>query len=235
MRSPLFVRPAARMSALARFHSRGAEDINLPAAARSLLATNNLPVVQELQSLLGHNFDPLPQWVQKPERLHHADPTHRQQSWWSAALGKKAMTKLLDATSPRDQCRLLEQSTGIGHAFMAVPPVASLGHTIPTHKYRLALKWWLGLPILTEPGLPSCPGCQAPLDQWGDHLLCCPRNNFPSGTMQCRRHWQPSLARVARAAQRRYRSKTVRIDSSERRTYACGHGHAARTRHWMSP
>ena len=51
LRSPLFVRPAARMSALARFHSKGAEDINLPAAARSLLATNNLPVVQELQSL----------------------------------------------------------------------------------------------------------------------------------------------------------------------------------------
>ena len=44
----------------------------------------------------------------------------------------------------------------------------------------MALQWWLGLPLLT--GDPSdtvlCPGCSAQVDQFGDHLLCCPRNNY---------------------------------------------------------
>ena len=26
--------------------------------------------------------------------------------------------------------------------------------------------------------LPPCTGCQSSQDRWGDHLLCCPRNNF---------------------------------------------------------
>ena len=44
----------------------------------------------------------------------------------------------------------------------------------------MALKWWLGLPLLVAgPSSPLvCPGCLAPLDVFGDHLVCCRRTNF---------------------------------------------------------
>ena len=84
-----------------------------------------------------------------------------------------------DAT-PRDQAWILEQSACLGTCFMGITPNANLSSTIPSDTYRLALRWWLGMPILDmtarEPSL--CPGCRAELDAYGDHLLCCPRNNY---------------------------------------------------------
>ena len=63
---------------------------------------------------------------------------------------------------------------------MAVTPNPALHTTISADVYRLALKWWLGVPIMTLPTDQEnlCPGCLSSLDVFGDHLVCCPRNNF---------------------------------------------------------
>ena len=90
------------------------------------------------------------------------------------------MTHLLDST-PRDQARLLEQSNSIGHAFMSVPPNSNLHYTMSTDNYTIALRFWLGMEIHTPSGpggQSKCPGCQMAMDTFGDHLLCCRRNNF---------------------------------------------------------
>ena len=88
------------------------------------------------------------------------------------------MHSMLDSVAPRDQDRLLEQANGIGTAFMSVPPSPGLHTIISAHEYRLAVKWWLGLPLISDPHAQRCPGCQQRVDVFGDHLLCCPRNNF---------------------------------------------------------
>ena len=139
------------------------------------------PVLHELTTLLGPSFDPLPGWTGQHERLLSADATHLQQKWWSASLGRRTMTRLLDMSTARDQARLLEEANSVGHAFMAVPPNANLYYTLPSDQYKTALRWWLGLPLNTPPdpgGTIRCPGCQVSVDEFGDHLLCCPRNNF---------------------------------------------------------
>ena len=105
------------------------------------------PVLEELTSALGPAFDPLPTWSGQHDRLLTADPQHLQQKWWSANLGRQAMTRLLDTSTTRDQARLLEQGNGVGHAFMAVPPNSHLHYTMPSDKYKTALRWWLGLPL----------------------------------------------------------------------------------------
>ena len=89
------------------------------------------------------------------------------------------MTRLLDTSTPRDQVRLLEQAKSVGHAFMAVPPNANLHFTLPSDK--TALRWWLGIPLNAPPDageVMKCPGCTTDIDVFGDHLLCCRRNNF---------------------------------------------------------
>jgi hypothetical protein len=112
--------------------------------------------------------------------MEAAEPAHRRQKWWAEQVGKQRILKLLDNASPRDQARLLEQAGGLGTCFMGVIPNTNLFTLIPSDTYRLALRWWLGMPILehTPETLVTCPGCLAPLDVFGDHLLCCPRNNF---------------------------------------------------------
>ena len=64
---------------------------------------------------------------------------------------------------------------------MAVTPSLAMHSTISGDSYRAGLRWWLGLPLMestTVDDAPTCPGCCAAVDVFGDHLLCCPRNNF---------------------------------------------------------
>ena len=128
---------------------------------------------------MGPNFDPIARWMGSLDALASADREYTRQKWWTEALGKKALATLLDAVGTRDQARLLEQQNGIGTAFMATAPSPALHTSIQSDLYRLGLKWWLGLPIVGEAeGQLICGGCQQLADRFGDHLLCCRRNNF---------------------------------------------------------
>ena len=63
LRNPLFVRPAARIAALAAFHTHGAQAVGALEYCRHVNAAQVMPVLQELQGILGPNFDPLPCWL----------------------------------------------------------------------------------------------------------------------------------------------------------------------------
>ena len=182
LRCPQQVRPAARMAALCGFYAGGADRVGVPPfASQPKAAWIQSPLV-DLQSCLGPNFDPLPRWAGRLGLVASCDAPHMQQHWWSEALGRRRLIMLLDSATPRDQARLLEQSGPcIGAAFMAITPSLSVHTTLSADTYRAGLRWWLGLPLLdvgpqSEPSL--CPGCNAVVDQCGDHLLCCPRNNY---------------------------------------------------------
>jgi hypothetical protein len=85
----------------------------------------------------------------------------------------------MDTVTPRDQARLLEQGNSVTGSFMSVAPNAAIRSLIPSSLYRLGLRWWLGCPLMeTVYGDLKCPGCNAAVDVFGDHLLCCKRNNF---------------------------------------------------------
>ena len=135
-------------------------------------------MLEDLERRLSPNFDPLGAWKGNLQGVAQATGDHLQQRWWTDALGKRVMHELLDVVEPRDQVRLLEQATGVGHAFMAVQPSLPLHFSFPSDQYRVGLKWWLGLPLFVSSEGALCPGCSAPVDQFGDHLVCCKRNNF---------------------------------------------------------
>ena len=181
IRSPLVIRPAARIAALASFVSEGAARVGVPGQARLCPGSWIGPPLAELCTILGQNFDPLPSWLHQPEKIGFTDDNHNQQKWWSQSVGKKTLLGLLDTVSPRDQARLLEQQGGVGASFMAATPAHHSRTKIPSDQYRLGLRWWLGKPLISLGGSADelkCPGCQESLDPFGDHLLCCKRNNF---------------------------------------------------------
>ena len=172
--------------------------MGLPAYAVTCPTIRITPVLAELTRLLGPNQDPVSRWAAGRSLPEATERNHLQQSWWSAQLGRARLGALLDAATPRDQARMLEQQTSLGAAFMAVIPHPALNNSIPSDTYRLGLRWWLGLPLIevAEGDAPLCCGCQTPVDAFGDHLLCCPRINFAA------RHnaLEDALAEVLREA-----------------------------------
>jgi hypothetical protein len=63
---------------------------------------------------------------------------------------------------------------------MEIAPNHLLHTSFSPDAYRVGLKWWLGIPLMADAqGVTVlCPGCGTQVDAHGDHLLCCPRNNF---------------------------------------------------------
>ena len=183
VRCPLTVRPAARIAALATFYTRTAEDVGVPEYARQPMAADVAAPLSDLRCQLGSNFDPLPRWAGDHAQLSRVDDTFLRQKWWSEQLGIQAINRLMDGDviPPRDRMRLLEQRSGVGTAFMSVKPSQPLQTLIPPDQYRLGLRWWLGLPLVEAPTSGAsvrCVGCDGDVDIFGDHLLCCRRNNF---------------------------------------------------------
>jgi hypothetical protein len=177
LRVPSCTQPAARISCLADFYSDGARRVGVPDYASGLQLPLVAPVLDDLRGRLGANHATVTTFLHNPQRLASADQEPRRQKWWNHELGKKAMDGLVDQARPRDQNRLLEPATGFGHGWMAATPSNNSLTTFSSEEYTLGLKWWLGLPVLEDVSQP-CTGCGQPLDQEGDHLLCCRRNNF---------------------------------------------------------
>ena len=89
LRCPTQIRPAARIAALTKFYSGGAALLGVPASASQLNAQWLNPVLVELQTNLGLNFDPVTAWLGKLDLIKGAHTDHTQQKWWSEALGRK--------------------------------------------------------------------------------------------------------------------------------------------------
>jgi hypothetical protein len=177
IKNPTFTQPAARIAALAAFHTGGAKRVGVPQYHTDTPPAGLQPVLGDLQSRLGANHDTTALLLRNSSALQTLAGEKTSQQWWSRELGKQAMTDLIDHVPPRDQARLLEQLTGIGNDWMSALPTAANHTIIPSEDYILGIKWWLGLQIVQD-AQQKCPGCTAQVDPFGDHLMCCKRNNF---------------------------------------------------------
>ena len=178
IKSPLLTQASARLSALLSFIHRGADAIGLPEGCRKIDPKHINPLLDDLQKRLGPNFDILRTWRADLNSLNICESNHLSQKWWSDHIATAAFHRMLDRVTPRDQARILEQQGSLGANWMALYPSPTLSSIFPSDSYRTGMKWWLGLPILSKPEESRCPGCSSPIDAYGDHLICCPRNNF---------------------------------------------------------
>ena len=105
----------------------------------------------------------------------------------------------------RNGSRLEPNETGVARPSRAQPPrrgckgnPSAFYQTLLEHcDFRLAMQWWLGVPLLTPDAVGSCCAqCGACLNAWGDHAVACPRNGF----VQRHSDVQAWLLHTARAA-----------------------------------
>ena len=98
--------------------------------------------------------------------------------------------------SPRENVSASQHSANHMPEFWLVTlPSPAMRTRVPSPSWQCLLKWWLGIPILsgTQQGVP-CLKCQTALDCFGDHMVCCIKNDIQ------RRHLalQTSLADFVR-------------------------------------
>ena len=176
VKNPTTVMFPARISALASFYGGGGARVGAPAYLLPPDTALLRGPLLGLQETLGSSFDPLAAWVQDGTRILGATAEQRTQHWWGDAVARRLRQDLLDVVSHRDQARLLELADGVGTCWMTVPPSSAARTIISSDDYCLAMRWHLGLPLVPAPA--PCPGCGRQADTFGDHFLCCPRNDF---------------------------------------------------------
>ena len=136
-------------------------------------------VVQAMPQTLGPEFDPLKGWVSEPMAVHKAEAVHSQQRWWGERWHKSRAKQLPVGLTARDQVRVSLQQSQRGAAWLSVNPSAGQGTELNNDECRLALRFWLGAPLV--PSLwqgASCPLCGQALDVLGDHMVCCSKNQL---------------------------------------------------------
>ena len=78
--------------------------------------------------------------------------------------------KLFDNSTLIDRARLLSISSPHASAWLSVTPSPSVSHHLEPSDFQVAIKWWLGIPVAQG---QSCSQCNAALDAYGHHALCC--------------------------------------------------------------
>ena len=149
-----------------------------------------------LTEQIGPNCHPLSEWLQIG-KMSPIEPDHMKQKWWSEKVSASRRSALLLDAAPRDVVRLRCQASPTASAWSRAPPSRGLGTKIPRDRYRIMLRWHLGLPILPPSSAgKACPLCGRAMDIFGDHAVSCNRNNL------WRRHFllQDFLLRLLRAA-----------------------------------
>ena len=174
---PHVVQPSARIAALVNLGRNGTSAVGIPADVLLTPAPDLQVTLSKLQAQLGSNIDPLERWVLGTSTLASATDEHATQKWWAERV-YDIQSQQLDSQGPaRDRTRRMCQKGTVATGWLSVVP-SRVRHTdIPDADFRLLLKWWLGLPILpTGAVLLGCPLCQASLDPFGDHFVCCEQN-----------------------------------------------------------
>ena len=149
-----------------------------------------------LRGQVGTDLEPLKTWCAQGS-LTDVEAEHTDQKHWSSLIHKNRKAALLQNSGARDTIRLKCQTSASAGAWSQAPPCAALGCKIGRDAYRLMLRWHLGVAILPQvaAGKP-CPACGEACDIFGDHAVCCRRNNL------WRRHFllQDFMLRLSRAA-----------------------------------
>ena len=89
----------------------------------------------------------------------------------SSKIEEQQFNNLFHNASVTDRARLLSISSPHASAWLSVTPSPRLNLHLEPAEFQVALKWWLGIPVVQGQSCPHCPSCV--LDDFGHHSLTC--------------------------------------------------------------
>ena len=137
-------------------------------------------VIRDLRGILGPEFEPLQGWssgtVQSEVRSERKLASQR---WWEEHVATARRSALHSQGSLRDQARRHFQAMAHCGDWLQSPLGCGEDGEIGGPDLRLALRWWLGLPILSHQTVRQpCLSCGDSLDCLGDHLVTCTKSRM---------------------------------------------------------
>ena len=89
----------------------------------------------------------------------------------SSKMEDQQFNHLFHNASVTDRARLSSISSPHASAWLSVTPSPRLNLHLEPAEFQVALKWWLGIPVVQGQSCPHCPSCV--LDDFGHHSLTC--------------------------------------------------------------
>ena len=86
----------------------------------------------------------------------------------SSKIEDQQFNNLFHNASVTDRARLLSISSPHASAWLSVTPSPRLNLHLEPAEFQVALKWWLGIPVVQGQSCPHCPSCV--LDDFGPSL-----------------------------------------------------------------
>ena len=89
----------------------------------------------------------------------------------SSKIEDRQFSNLFHSATLTDRARLLSISSPHASAWLSVTPSPRLNLHLEPAEFQVALKWWLGIPVVQGQSCPHCPSFV--LDDFGHHSLSC--------------------------------------------------------------
>ena len=162
------------------FQVSGSQLVHFPARFCADSSETLLRTLREAAELLPPQFLLPRLWLADNRLPTEVEPQLLKMEYWNEKMHQQRWERLFSQCSGRDLVRLqCQHSPSIG-AWLSAIPSRALGLEISPAVYRILLRWWLDLPLLTPAAgqdAPSvCPFCEVAADSFGDHLLCYTRH-----------------------------------------------------------
>ena len=128
----------------------------------------------------GPVLDLLYWWEASTIPCSASNGVHGLQSWWADRIAQGTLQELSQMGTVRSPLRLQVQTSDDVSEGRPLSILSSQQPTaIPGCDLRLALRWWLGIPLVSVAGgFAACPASGAPLDVFGGHTVSCAFNGF---------------------------------------------------------
>ncbi|KAL5505640.1 hypothetical protein EMCRGX_G007104 [Ephydatia muelleri] len=97
--------------------------------------------------------------------------SHLSQKVLSSKIEDRQFGYLFHSATLTDRARLLSVSSPHTSAWLSITPSPRLNLHLEPAEFQVALKWWLGIPVVRGQSCPHCPSFV--LDDFGHHSLSC--------------------------------------------------------------
>ena len=170
--TPDFTRQHAQLS-LSR-GGLGLRHVSYHSPAAYLASAVSSGLSHEVCRYLHHSIDLYNNLVDPPDSLTPDSVDNSCSSLTQKFLSNKIedcqFRKLFDNSTPIDRACLLSISSPHASAWLSVTPSPSMSLHLEPSEFQVTIKWWLGIPVAQS---QSCSQCNAALDAYGHHALCC--------------------------------------------------------------
>jgi hypothetical protein len=197
IKSPLHQVLPGRLSAIVSYlKDREDGHCPVPDQVRQTVPPDFVAILTDARAELGASVEPLSSWVANP--LTAATASHRDstQQKWADQLWQRQFRTWKTTGSHRELCRKALQTPNTA-SWLSCSPNANDNTLFEHCDYKVALQWWMGVPIAPETEVgATCPLCGACQDAWGDHAVTC-RNNGITQRHSSVQQWLLTTARQA--------------------------------------